>query len=743
MRLSLPGLVALIALATTKTYAQESAVSNGQAAAPVAPGTKKEEKSKEQDQEDKDKGEDEDEEKGKDEDETKEEDKKDAKGKRKRSGEDHKPDHKIPKGGPYKLPGETGTFLRSPYLQCATPSSIQIVWRTLKPLENPAIHFGTAAGVLDKRNERSAIKLRRLADEGEKERPLHSAPFGTHQYETLITGLPSDTKFFYAVFDGVQRLTREDDTCFFRTLPPLGTSRDCLFWIVGDSGTGQRAPKAVHRAMRQWLAINSLELDLYTHVGDMAYNDGKDIEFTDTFFKIYDDTLRHTVCFPAFGNHEGHSSNGNSQIGPYFDAYVCPSTGQSGGEPSGTEAYYSYDFGRVHFISLNSHDADRRANASMARWLKEDLDRVRPEKTDWVLAYWHHPPYTKGSHDSDKETQLKEMRQYIIPILDSHGVDLAFCGHSHIYERSMLIEGAHATPTTPYKDPVSNRYVVIDDGDGNPDRDGAYRKSKGINAREGTIHMVSGHGGTKNVARFGGASPVMKKVSIEHGSVLVQIKGNTLTATMLTYQGKEFDTFQIVKEGKIIPRRVENPAIIPQTLAIMGVQEPLPVHAIPIISPQSDWRYLAGSDPKSDNWTRSSFDDNSWKLGRGGFGYGYPTNRTELFGMRNEYQRVYLRKAFALEDTHDIEKAGLAINFDDGFIAYLNGEEVVRYNISGGSRGDVGDIKRVDKNEPRFFSLAAHKGKFRLGKNVLAIEGHNDAKGSSDFTLDPWLLIRN
>ena len=100
----------------------------------------------------------------------------------------------------------------------------------------------------------------------------------------------------------------------------------------------------------------------------------------------------------------------------------------------------------------------------MAQWLKADLEKT---KAEWLIAYFHHPPYTKGSHDSDKEEQLIEMREHIMPILESGGVDIVFTGHSHIYERSMLIDGAYATPTV-------SEGVILDDGDGNPNGDGPY-----------------------------------------------------------------------------------------------------------------------------------------------------------------------------------------------------------------------------------------------------------------------------
>jgi len=56
----------------------------------------------------------------------------------------------------------------------------------------------------------------------------------------------------------------------------------------------------------------------------------------------------------------------------------------------------------------------------MAQWLKADLEKT---KAKFLVAFFHHPPYTKGSHDSDTEGQLIEMREYIMPILESGGVD--------------------------------------------------------------------------------------------------------------------------------------------------------------------------------------------------------------------------------------------------------------------------------------------------------------------------------
>jgi 3',5'-cyclic AMP phosphodiesterase CpdA len=67
----------------------------------------------------------------------------------------------------------------------------------------------------------------------------------------------------------------------------------------------------------------------------------------------------------------------------------------------------------------------------MLTWLQADLESTTQ---DWIIALWHHPPYTKGSHNSDTETELIEMRQNVLPILEAGGVDLVLTGHSHCYE---------------------------------------------------------------------------------------------------------------------------------------------------------------------------------------------------------------------------------------------------------------------------------------------------------------------
>lgn len=307
-------------------------------------------------------------------------------------------------------------------------------------------------------------------------------------------------------------------------------------WVLGDSGVSTAAPQSVYRGMQIFTERDGRPVDLMLHVGDIAYYDGTDSQFQDTFFNVYGATLRQAVCWPAPGNHETHSMDFKKGSGPYFDAFVLPTDGEAGGAASGTEAYYSFEHGDVHFVSLESTVTDRSPGGMMMRWLREDLEKKQGR---WLIAYWHHPPYSKGRHDSDRERQMLDMRTTFLPVLEAQGVDLILSGHAHLYARSMLIDGAYGTPTT-------TTGVVIDGGDGNRGGDGAYIKEDGLTPHKGTVCVICGNGGHPLDREK--ASPVMKRAIAEYGSVIIDVSGNLLTGRMIDREGTVRDVFSIVKK---------------------------------------------------------------------------------------------------------------------------------------------------------------------------------------------------
>lgn len=643
----------------------------------------------------------------------------------------------------------TPPFSRMPYLQSGGPNSIEVVWRTEGPVE-PVVRFGTDASQLDRRSQRSDLVVRvslgptnqsvaerwmALRTKANLALPkLHSAPVGTFQYEVRLRELQPETTYYYAIYDGARRLTPGDGTCRFTTPPVPGVTRPVRFWVLGDGGTGGEPQMAVYRTILGAVERDRHPLDFMVYVGDMAYGRGKDSEFQSRFFEPYEPTLRQIVCWPTMGNHEGLTSSGRTGVGPYYDAYVVPTRGQLGGVASGTEAYYSFDYANIHFICLDSHDLDRRPGEPMARWLKADLEKAH---ADWLIAFWHHPPYTKGSHDSDKEKDLTEIRQHIMPIIEQGGVDVVLTGHSHSYERSMLMDGAYAT-TTVAED------VILDDGDGDPAGDGAYRKSVGIHPHEGTVQVVTGNAG-QTLGRTG-TMPVMRRTIIEHGSVLVDVHGDTLTARMLNRDGVERDVFRVEKRGKVTHDRLalpwQPPAYVKPTNEVKVLAAPAVDHR-ELIPAGAEWRYVFDPLPAGKAWTQPGFDDRSWRVGAGAFGFGPGKHATDLGAMHKKHAVLYVRKEFQVVQADRITELGLQVDFNDGFVAYLNGIEVARSGVGRSSGRHAQKVTARTETGRRYFVLKNGPQNACDGTNVLAIEVHNVAADNADLHLDPVLILED
>jgi acid phosphatase type 7 len=640
-------------------------------------------------------------------------------------------------------------FSRAPYLQFASPSLMHVVWRTEGSVD-ALVKYGKDPAKLDQEIRGAGIVARASLGAKTGKVPakweplrtaanlalpkLHSAPVGTFQYEAKIKDLEPETKYYYAVYDGEKRLTPEDSSYFFITHPKPGGGgeRNVRFWVLGDGGTGREAQAAVHDAMVA--ATVKAPVDFWIHAGDMAYNTGRDTEFQTRFFEIYEPTLRNRVCWPTMGNHEGMTSSGKTGIGPYYDAYIVPTRGETGGVASGTEAYYSFDYANIHFVCLDSHDMSRKPGDPMASWLKADLEKT---KADWIVAFWHHPAYTKGSHDSDKEGDLTEMRKLIVPIIEAGGVDLVLTGHSHIYERSMLMDGAYGTPTT-------SDNVILDDGDGDPDGDGAYRKSKGIKAHEGTVQVVTGNAGA-NLGRVG-TMPVMRRTIMEHGSVIVDVKGDTLVGKMINRDGAESDVFSIVKRGKVTPVRLALPWLAPEYKAPENAPKAKtipPVDTKTVVAADAEWTFTFDQPIRGKDWTSAGFDTATWKTGAAPLGYGKVKFATDVREMRRKSTTLYARREFTIEQADRVNEIGLHIDYADAFIAYINGTEVARGNVTRSSGRNAQGVKNREFRGSTFMVLGDALKSLKDGVNILSIETHNASLDETEFLLAPSLIVED
>lgn len=400
-----------------------------------------------------------------------------------------------------------GALARGPYLQSGTPSSIIVKWRTTEVSES-VVRFGLSPTNLDQTAASSAIVT---------------------EHEVKLTDLSPDTKYYYSIGSSGQTLASGPSYFFITT--PLA-AKPTRVWVIGDSGTASADARSVFTEYANF--TGNRYTDIWLMLGDNAYGGGTDDEYQQAVFEMYPEILRQTVLWPTIGNHD---------VSPaYLDIFSLPRNGEAGGLPSASERFYSFDYGNIHFVCLDSAFSDTSSNGIMHAWLRQDL---AANTNEWLIGFWHYPPYSKGSHDSDSEFGLVEMRRNFVPLLESYGVDLILAGHSHCYERSYLLRGHYGNSSS------LTSSMLLDNGSGRLEEGNPYIKvTTGSKANQGTVYVVAGSSGW---ATFGALDhPVMYISWLRMGSLVLDVDGPELHAKFLRETGEIDDYFSIVKDYGIV-----------------------------------------------------------------------------------------------------------------------------------------------------------------------------------------------
>ena len=410
------------------------------------------------------------------------------------------------------------TITRGPYLQQQTDQSIIVRWRTDVATDS-VVRYGTDSASLNLSSSEAA---------------------STTEHTVLLNGLSPATEYFYSIGNNAGTIAG-DASYHFGTSPVPGDAANTRVWVIGDSGTANDNARAVRDAFKTWSA--SQAADFMVMLGDNAYNNGTDTEYQNAVFDTYPELLRQLPVWPTLGNHDGYSADSGTQSGPYYEIFDLPKLAEAGGQSSFTEAYYSFDYGNIHFVVLDSYDSDRSTGGNMLQWLESDLAL---NDKPWLIGVWHHPPYTKGSHNSDTEGGLIDMRQNALPILEAWGVDLVLTGHSHTYERSYLVDGHYGLSGT--LDVGTN---ILDIGDGAETSDGAYQKPDTVAAQnEGAVYAVAGSSGKVSTG-YPLNHPVMFIGLESLGSMVLDVAGNRMDVTFLDQNALIRDEFTILKTPDI------------------------------------------------------------------------------------------------------------------------------------------------------------------------------------------------
>jgi acid phosphatase type 7 len=266
-------------------------------------------------------------------------------------------------------------FEKGPYLQSATSDGVTVMWQAAKS-GHATVDYGATPAL------GSTVALVQTTD------PVCAR----------ISGLAPGTTYYYRVTEG----SAQSPVCSFRTFPLAGRF---TFAAYGDS----RSNPAEHAKVAAGIA--SRNPDFVIHTGDFVFNGRLGGSWDSQFFIPAQAYMASSAVFAAIGNHEAESS--------FFYKYL----GGHDGKP-----WYSFDCANAHFTFLDSCKGIS-PGGEQYNWLVTDL--ASTSKT-WKVVVFHHAMYSSGPHGINQNE-----RKVLEPVFVKYGVDVAFTGHDHEYERTV------------------------------------------------------------------------------------------------------------------------------------------------------------------------------------------------------------------------------------------------------------------------------------------------------------------
>jgi len=195
------------------------------------------------------------------------------------------------------------------------------------------------------------------------------------------------------------------------TLPRAKTST--RFAVLGDTGTGDTPQYEIGQRLEEYYRRANFTFTIM--VGDNIYGSERPQDFQKKFEMPYKPLLDAGVTFyAALGNHDDPNQR-------FYKPFNMDG-----------ERFYTFTKGNIEFFVLDSNYMDRK----QLDWFERS---IKDSKSDWKMAYFHHPLYSSGeAHGSEVD-----LRTLLEPLFIKYGIDVVFAGHEHFYERVKPQKGIH------------------------------------------------------------------------------------------------------------------------------------------------------------------------------------------------------------------------------------------------------------------------------------------------------------
>jgi len=241
-------------------------------------------------------------------------------------------------------------------------------------------------------------------------------------HTAVMTNLLPNTRYYYQVGH-----TALSEVYTFRTTPVRDVYR---FGLIGDMGIDPDAEPTINALTD---IVKKDKIDVLIHNGDISYADGYQHRW-DAYFRRVQPVLGNIPYMVCPGNHEINFVNIIGLNG-YHYRFSMPGVESR----SNTSTYYSWNYGPVHFIALNSESVQDlpAVDAQQVQWLKNDLQNANANRAvrPWVVAYIHRPLYC-GNEDVTCLGQAEKLRNILEDVFYNGKVDLVVQAHKHDYERT-------------------------------------------------------------------------------------------------------------------------------------------------------------------------------------------------------------------------------------------------------------------------------------------------------------------